>query len=130
MYVVITDFIFSDRLVDLPVEYTLSATRVAALRTAIQTLHNKGWVFGDLREPNIFLTDGAVQLVDCDWCGKVGGSNFNCGPARYDVPLYYTPSHLGSIFAALVEQDFFSPCDVPAASSPGNDCPARAMRRT
>ncbi|KIK15018.1 hypothetical protein PISMIDRAFT_115941 [Pisolithus microcarpus 441] len=44
------------------------------LREAIAFLHGAGFVFGDLREPNIMLTPGdkVVQLIDFDWAGKDG----------------------------------------------------------
>ena len=43
------------------------------LRTAIQTLHDMKFVHGDLREPNILVTeDGDVKIIDFDWCGKDG----------------------------------------------------------
>ncbi|KAN0112154.1 hypothetical protein V8E52_007894, partial [Russula decolorans] len=33
-------------------------------------LHDQGYVFGDLREPNIlFDTDNQVKFIDFDWCG-------------------------------------------------------------
>jgi len=39
---------------------------------ALQSLHERGLVFGDLRSPNVLITDQHhVQLVDFDWCGKV-----------------------------------------------------------
>ena len=37
----------------------------------IDTLHAKGFMFGDLRLLNIVITDeGKVQLIDFDWAGK------------------------------------------------------------
>jgi serine/threonine protein kinase len=69
MYVVIMDLVGRD----------ISASfrdqqRVAnKLRTAIKTLHGSGLVHGDLREPNILVTeDGDVKIIDFDWSGKEG----------------------------------------------------------
>ncbi|KAI0094198.1 hypothetical protein BDY19DRAFT_8862 [Irpex rosettiformis] len=47
---------------------------VQALRRAIRILHEDNLVFGDLREPNVLVTeDGtSAMLVDFDWCGKEG----------------------------------------------------------
>jgi serine/threonine protein kinase len=43
------------------------------LRTAFQHLHDAGYVFGDLRQPNVMITrEGKVQLIDFDWAGKDG----------------------------------------------------------
>lgn len=48
------------------------ATHVGQLRRALQKLHAEGFVFGDLREPNILITENDLKLVDFDWCGKQG----------------------------------------------------------
>ncbi|QRV96255.1 Tyrosine kinase [Ceratobasidium sp. AG-Ba] len=46
------------------------------VQTALETLHSKNWVFGDLRSPNVLIigqedsTRG--MLVDFDWCGQDG----------------------------------------------------------
>ena len=50
------------------------------LREAVQLLHSKGFVFGDLRGPNILIEENGLKLVDFDWCGK-------CGEARYPVTV-------------------------------------------
>ncbi|KAG2052546.1 hypothetical protein BDR06DRAFT_515094 [Suillus hirtellus] len=43
------------------------------LEDAIKYCHGKGFVFGDLRKPNIMITkDGKVQLIDFDWAGRKG----------------------------------------------------------
>lgn len=43
------------------------------LTNAIEYCHGKGFVFGDLREPNVMITkDGKVQLIDFDWAGREG----------------------------------------------------------
>lgn len=45
---------------------------VESLRQAVCALHGAGFVFGDLREPNILAVEGRVKLVDFDWCGEEG----------------------------------------------------------
>ncbi|KAG2030090.1 hypothetical protein BDR03DRAFT_879240 [Suillus americanus] len=43
------------------------------LTRAIECCHEKGFVFGDLRMPNVMITkDGKVQLIDFDWAGREG----------------------------------------------------------
>lgn len=43
------------------------------LTKAIDYCHTKGFVFGDLRKPNIMITQGSkVQLIDFDWAGREG----------------------------------------------------------
>lgn len=43
------------------------------IRNALDHLHGEGFVFGDLRWPNVLITGEPVhiKLVDFDWCGKV-----------------------------------------------------------
>ncbi|KAJ7705208.1 hypothetical protein B0H16DRAFT_1346392, partial [Mycena metata] len=52
------------------------------LRKALDTLHGGGFVFGDLRGPNIILPDDSrpVVFLDFDWAGKTG-------TARYPINL-------------------------------------------
>ncbi|KAI9437469.1 hypothetical protein H4582DRAFT_278628 [Lactarius indigo] len=43
----------------------------AQIETILNLLHSEGYVFGDLRKPNIlFDADGKVKLIDFDWCGR------------------------------------------------------------
>ncbi|KAI6098167.1 hypothetical protein F5141DRAFT_1066987 [Pisolithus sp. B1] len=45
------------------------------LQQAVAHLHGAGFVFGDLREPNILVTPGdelTVRLINFDWAGKDG----------------------------------------------------------
>jgi RIO-like serine/threonine protein kinase len=48
------------------------------IKTALKHLHDGGFVFGDLRPPNIMVPDqgGDVKLVDFDWAGKHGESRY------------------------------------------------------
>ncbi|KAJ8693351.1 hypothetical protein PTI98_008354 [Pleurotus ostreatus] len=47
----------------------LSAEQGKSLRHAVELLHAKGLVFGDLREPNVIFKPNAVCLIDFEWCG-------------------------------------------------------------
>ncbi|KAH9021872.1 hypothetical protein EDB84DRAFT_519240 [Lactarius hengduanensis] len=41
------------------------------IQTILTLLHAEGYVFGDLRKPNIlFDAYGKVKLIDFDWCGR------------------------------------------------------------
>ena len=43
------------------------------LRRALNLLHDKELVFGDLRPPNVMITkDKKVKLIDFDWAGEAG----------------------------------------------------------
>ncbi|KAG0697260.1 hypothetical protein DFH29DRAFT_946970 [Suillus ampliporus] len=51
------------------------------LMKVIEYCHDKGFVFGDLRKPNVMITkDGKVQLIDFDWAGREG-------KVAYPVPI-------------------------------------------
>lgn len=53
---------------------------------ALRILHENKLVFGDLRSPNILVTDQhRVQLVDFDWCGKVGEGTYPEGINLVDI---------------------------------------------
>ena len=43
-----------------------------SLKAALDALHEKDLVFGDLREPNIIITRDKLKLLDLDWCAKEG----------------------------------------------------------
>ena len=42
------------------------------LQKLVQSFHDKGFVHGDLREPNILCDGEKVMLIDFDWGGEVG----------------------------------------------------------
>ena len=47
------------------------------IKEALKHLHNNGLIFGDLQPPNIIITDnGDVKLVDFDWAGIHGESQY------------------------------------------------------
>ena len=78
-WVVVTDFVASVSV------HVSSVTE--PLRKAVKTLHDKGFVFGDLREPNVLVTEeGEVQLIDFDWAG-------HAGEARYPYDIAITSDH-------------------------------------
>ena len=83
------------------------------VETVLTQLHNQGYVFGDLREPNIlFDTGGRVKFVDFDWCGRydpsqAGGqikstNHVQAGDGTY---AYYplTISRMESMWAADIK---------------------------
>lgn len=69
MTVVVMDYVDGEA-----VEGTLTGDATLQLRTAMQTLHQGGYVWGNLREPNVLVVKGddsdRVKLIDFDWCGK------------------------------------------------------------
>ncbi|THV02621.1 hypothetical protein K435DRAFT_652988 [Dendrothele bispora CBS 962.96] len=61
------------------------------IKTALDILHGNGFVFGDLREPNIVYhkaSDGKykAKLIDFDWCGKEGVAFYPPGLAKELFP--------------------------------------------
>jgi hypothetical protein len=54
-----------------PAVGSLSEDQFEQVNEAIQLLHSHDFVFGDLRPPNILITDDdTAMLIDFDWCGK------------------------------------------------------------
>ncbi|KAH8091692.1 hypothetical protein BXZ70DRAFT_898736 [Cristinia sonorae] len=43
---------------------------------ALSILHNAGFVFGDLRSPNVMLSKSGLKLIDFDWAGKEGVATY------------------------------------------------------
>lgn len=47
------------------------------VKAMLSLLHKHGFVFGDLRGPNLIVRkDGKVVLIDCDWIGKDGETRY------------------------------------------------------
>ncbi|KAI0808401.1 hypothetical protein C8Q74DRAFT_1363768 [Fomes fomentarius] len=53
-----------------------SPVHVESLRTAVVMVHERGFVFGDLRRPNLFVMCDRVVLFGFDWCGKDGEARY------------------------------------------------------
>ena len=63
MQMVVMDYIVPAR--DLPTDAHQQ------IRDVLSTLHASGYVFGDLREPNVlFDADHKIKLIDFNWCGR------------------------------------------------------------
>jgi serine/threonine protein kinase len=55
----------------------ISPRVIGEIRHALDLLHRQGYVFGDLRRPNVMITDnGEVKLIDFDWAGFHGKSQY------------------------------------------------------
>ncbi|KAJ6580104.1 hypothetical protein DFH09DRAFT_1077012 [Mycena vulgaris] len=55
------------------------------LRTTVNKMHAKQFVFGDLRQPNVLIDqDGSLLLIDFDWSGRVGTKHY---PMRINKSL-------------------------------------------
>lgn len=48
----------------------LSVKQYEHVQNAVKVLHDEGFVFGDLRLPNIMVDGETVKLIDFDWCAK------------------------------------------------------------
>ena len=51
---------------------TLPDVILKEIEKAIALLHENGLVFGDLRPPNIMVSEERARLVDFDWCARDG----------------------------------------------------------
>ena len=58
------------------------AEHIERLRQAVRALHDRGLVFGDLREPNIMIAEDGLKLVDFDWSGNQGEVRYPVGISR------------------------------------------------
>ncbi|KAJ3993600.1 hypothetical protein F5050DRAFT_1780547 [Lentinula boryana] len=68
LWVIVMDYIQGD----VCCNRKLTKPQKDSLAKAIGILHEKDLVFGDLREPNVIITEGGeneVWLVDFEWCG-------------------------------------------------------------
>jgi len=84
MWVVVMDWV-EGNYVDVPIKDTSIAQ---SLRSALDMLHAKDLVFGDLRAPNVLVNPqkNTVMLIDFDWCGAVG-------IARYPPHIMLIPDY-------------------------------------
>ncbi|OSD04890.1 hypothetical protein PYCCODRAFT_1423837 [Trametes coccinea BRFM310] len=98
MYVVIMDYVEG-----LEAQTKLSRpSHTSSLRTAIQALHGRGFVYGDLREPNVLIVEDEIRLIDFDWAGVEG-------VARYPSTIYLDRKeiewHSGVVRGGLVKKE-------------------------
>ncbi|KAF9644586.1 hypothetical protein BDM02DRAFT_3102661 [Thelephora ganbajun] len=70
-------------------------------REAIEELHSAGFVFGDLREPNVMFSGGKALLIDFDWAGKVGEARY---PRGLSTKVKW-PEEVESLERKLIETD-------------------------
>ncbi|KAJ6567373.1 hypothetical protein DFH09DRAFT_1156775 [Mycena vulgaris] len=54
----------------LPEDFAQQLTKI------VSVLHDDGYVFGDLRWPNLMVAGGQVKLIDFDWAGKAGCATY------------------------------------------------------
>ena len=85
MFVVVMDFVEGTSMSSSP-DRQLTKAVVDDLRKAVTLLHDNGFVFGDLRPPNIILSEVkesiSAKLVDYDWSGRFGNV---CYPADINL---------------------------------------------
>ncbi|KLO19329.1 hypothetical protein SCHPADRAFT_935403 [Schizopora paradoxa] len=83
MWVVVMDFIEKATHPSMQLEERHSTK----LRRCVDELHAKGYVYGDLRRPNILVRDDELFLIDFDWANEKS-------KARYPLHIYLeeTPS--------------------------------------
>jgi serine/threonine protein kinase len=54
-----------------PLSRDLPQTARPQIEQILRELHRNGYVFGDLRQPNIILNQAnKIQLIDFDWAGR------------------------------------------------------------
>jgi len=73
MFVVVMDFIEGESLGE---DSALSEELVRELREVLGALHGHNLVYGDLRPPNVIISDHGPMLVDFDWAGEEGTARY------------------------------------------------------
>ncbi|KAF9779198.1 hypothetical protein BJ322DRAFT_1013639 [Thelephora terrestris] len=74
MWVVIMDYVESSEVgVD---DVLKESIHIKSLRAALDKLHSRGLVFGDLRPLNVLIMGDKVMLIEFDWCGKAGQARY------------------------------------------------------
>ncbi|KAF9777978.1 hypothetical protein BJ322DRAFT_1131556 [Thelephora terrestris] len=74
MWIIVMDYVEGSAVEDGGVlEQTV---HIESLRAALEKLHGRGLVFGDLRPPNVLIVGEKVVLIDFDWCGKAGQARY------------------------------------------------------
>ncbi|KAG2103787.1 uncharacterized protein F5147DRAFT_638712 [Suillus discolor] len=73
------------------------------LTKAIEYCHERGFVFGDLRKPNIMITkENKVQLIDFDWAGCEGRVTYPVSIGSIDIEW---PAGVGGLNLILQQHD-------------------------
>ncbi|PCH32989.1 hypothetical protein WOLCODRAFT_159755 [Wolfiporia cocos MD-104 SS10] len=98
MQVVVMDFV-EGREVD---GALTQPAHIQSLRGAIMTLHQGGFVFGDLRAQNVLRVGDGIVLVGFDWCGKEGEARY---PSDILVDEQTLGWHRGVKRGGLIEKE-------------------------
>ena len=85
---VVMDFVEGCTLAVLPENFLPAA--INQLEKIVTLLHQNGFVYGDLRAPNVMITTGdkSVKLIDFDWAGKAGEAVY---PALLSPSIKWPP---------------------------------------
>ncbi|KAK7001847.1 hypothetical protein R3P38DRAFT_3045071 [Favolaschia claudopus] len=59
-----------------PDDFEEQLTRIVSL------VHHNGYVYGDLRQPNVMVAGDEVKLIDFDWAGKEGEATYPINLAK------------------------------------------------
>jgi serine/threonine protein kinase len=66
-----------------------------SLHRVIGLLHDEGFVFGDLRTPNIMAQGESIKLIDFDWAGRAGEAKY---PLFLSSEIGWAPDAAGDGF--------------------------------
>lgn len=82
----------------------VSAEVKTALKTAVEVMHAKNFVHGDLRPQNIPVVDNKVCLLDFDWAGNEGTARY---PKVLNIRTAYWHSDVSPGGIITKEHDLF-----------------------
>ncbi|KAI1798212.1 hypothetical protein LXA43DRAFT_1176622 [Ganoderma leucocontextum] len=111
MYVVVMEYVDGSTHPELRAPYPGTGAETpqwtGALRTAVTTLHEHGFVFGRLRGQNVFVPRGhpdEVRLVNFNWAGRAGEARYP-STISMGVPRLCPSWHPGVRRGGLIEKE-------------------------
>ena len=104
LWVVVMDYVKGTQVKD----KLTNPAHIASLQKAVTTLHSSGFVFGDLRAPNVLTVGDVVVLIDFDWSGKYGEARYPSDILLGDSRINWHPTvHRGGPMMMEHDAHFF-----------------------
>ncbi|KAI0086843.1 hypothetical protein BDY19DRAFT_995585 [Irpex rosettiformis] len=98
LYVVVMEYVKVDPTHALAND--LNPAAIKSLRNTVHLLHNANLVHGDVRDPNVLVTQDGAMLIDFDWCGEEGRARY-----PYDISLDGISWHKGVVPGGEIKKE-------------------------
>ena len=82
-YMIVMDFVDGE-------DWSDSPSIFSQIQYALEILHSKNLVHGDLRRPNILVKGGKAMVIDFDWCSSEGDGRYP-GHLNMDSSINWHP---------------------------------------